>query len=214
MGPYEIKVGYVERFEAPEYFVDEYREVCGNVSQPLVYKQARSIARGAEIGKIVDVGCGRAEKWAEIAAETPEIEYVGIDYGPNIAWCRRHYRWGTWLDVDLEEITDLDAVGALVVVADVIEHLRDPFPLLGALRRSGTEAVLLTTPERDLTWGEEHNGPPPNPCHVREWNLSEFQAFLVRHGFEILAASLTRSSNIDYEYATILVVAQPARGTR
>ena len=224
MDDYCIKRGYVEN-PVPAYFVDDVTQDRGLVFQPDVYPFAEALILEAATRPmvpmtaqppgpieplIVDVGCGRADKLARLYAQHPEWRFVGVDYGPNIEWCRANRSWGEWLDVDLEKPHDLAAEGGIVIASDVVEHLQDPLPMLDAIRRSGCAAAVLSTPERDANYGPGHMGPPTNPCHVREWNLAEFGALLGRQGFAVTHLGLTRSVDTQPHERTILAVAVPA----
>jgi hypothetical protein len=79
--------------------------------------------------------------------------------------------------------------------------------LIRNLLRQGAAAVIFSTPERDLTGGESDNGPPENPCHVREWNFEEFKALLEWAGFELIHFGLTRSNDAEPDEKTILAIA-------
>lgn len=202
---YCIKDGYRHN-ENPLYFVDDTGEI---VWQPDVYPFALEVAdeRGAKA--IVDIGCGRAGKLAALQAEHPDRRYIGIDYGANIEWCRERYDWGEWLEEDFDQPHIIVAAGAVIVCADVIEHLRRPEHLLAAIHGSGCVAVVLSTPERERTYCMDHDGPPTNPCHVREWNLGEFDELLRQSGFEIEHLGVTRSNDAGAGEKTILALARP-----
>ena len=98
---------------------------------------------------------------------------------------------------------------SIVVCADVIEHLMNPNPLLGMIHGmliQGSKAVVLSTPERDLTYGIGHFGPSPNLCHVREWNVEEFRRVLEGTGFKVAHLGLTPSNDAGFGAKTILAV--------
>lgn len=200
MSVFEIKTGYTERAE-PAYFLDDPK---GVLYQPDVYWYAFGVAVEIRATGVVDVGCGYAPKLAALHDHRPDWRYLGVDHGPNIEHCARAYDWGEWLTVDLDQPHTYDAKGAVIVCADAIEHLVDPAFLLDGIRTSGCVAAVISTPERDLTWGTEHAGPPPNPCHVREWNLPEFGDYLELAGFRIDHLGLTRSDDAGTGEKTIL----------
>jgi SAM-dependent methyltransferase len=197
-----LKEGYEER-ETPEYFVDFKRKIEG---QPRVYPIAADLARELGCNKIVDVGCGYSRK---LVALHPEFEIIGLDYGPNIEYCREQYPFGTWISWDIEREPippELDTRRAVIVCADVVEHLVDPMILLGHLRtmlETGA-AALVSTPERDLVRGEDHRGPPPNPCHAREWNMAEFAMLLTSVGLAPVRLETTESGDIVERKMNIL----------
>jgi SAM-dependent methyltransferase len=210
---HQIRSGYTHRPE-PEYFADTQTLAGRIVYQPEVYAHAAEVAAALGGRRIVDFGCGTGGKLVELA---DRFEIIGIDYGPNIETCRSRYDVGTWLVDDFETpgAVDVDAAGAVVVCSDVIEHLRRPEVLLEKLRAAldgGAVAVLISTPERDLTQGLWHDGPPPNVAHVREWNVRELAALLRRAGFEHGSIGLTRSNTVRNHAHTILAayVSDPA----
>jgi SAM-dependent methyltransferase len=201
--PYCIRAPYVAR-RRPRY----YKDRGGVVFQPDVYHRAVLLAEEAGSPRIVDLGCGNAAKLVELH---PRFDVVGVDVGQNIARCRARFDFGTWVDHDLDAreplpLDEAELRNAVLVVADVVEHLRHPERLLGELARvlSHAAGVLISTPERDLVRGVAHNGPPPNPAHVREWNIYEFSAFLAAVGLRRGSVELTRSTDTRPDRRTIL----------
>jgi Methyltransferase domain len=207
-----LKNGYSVRLN-PEYFTDELAEWQGITWQPDVYPFAAEFALKSGSKKIVDIGCGRALKLTELHRQYPDWEFIGIDYGVNIAWCRANHGFGRWIEADLEygilRTGHFAVEKSILICSDVIEHLVNPVPFLRLIRnllRRGATAVIFSTPERDLTHGESDSGPPENPCHVREWNSEEFKAFLEWAGFELIHLGLTRSNDADPDEKTILAI--------
>lgn len=205
-----LPAGYVER-SVPEYYEDRDG---GVVWQPDVYRLARDLARDLGAGRIVDVGCGQGRK---VAALHPELAVVGLDQGLNLDACRSAHPWGRWLEADLERATDLPLSAAelaesVLVCADVIEHLRRPERLLALLAQALRHArcAVLTTPERALTHGDAHMGPPPNPAHVREWTLAELQRLVEDAGLDVAFAGLTASETTTYRRQTSVLVLRGA----
>jgi SAM-dependent methyltransferase len=203
---YFIKERYAAR-EQPRYFADVD---SGVTFQPDVYDTAAAVARGLGARRIVDVGTGQGRK---LAGLHPQLEVVGIDFGPNLEHARRTYPFGTWIEADLDQPGPLPLEpeqlrGAVVVCADVIEHVQDPALLLDKLEGTldDAAALLLSTPERDLVRGREHHGPPGNPCHLREWSIRELDAFLRDRGLEHRSVGLTRDNDLHNRLETILAV--------
>ena len=200
---YFLPDDYVARNE-PEYFVDDNLNA---VWQPDVYPEAAAVGRRLGAQRIIDLGCGTAGK---LVALHPEFEIVGIDFGSNIEACRERYDFGTWMAVDLDrdETLDIDFAGAVLVCADVIEHVLHPERLLGLLktaREGGASCLLLSTPERELYNEPGHLGPPPNAAHVREWTRAELEQLLASHGLRG-HIGLTRSNDVMPYMQTILAV--------
>ncbi len=167
-----IKRGYLRRV-TPRYFDDVGAAVAG--WQPAVYDEAAVVARELLARRIIDLGCAAGARLMELA---DEFETIGLDYGPNIERARRVFPTASWIEHDLDcsehlPLTPSELDGSVLVATDVIEHLRRPRRLLRAIRSAlrHSSAAVLSTPDRDLTWGIRHHGPPPNSTHVREWNL-------------------------------------------
>lgn len=196
-----VKEGYVENPDGPAYFHDDGES--GITFQPRVYAIAGALANAAVARTVVDLGCGRAGKLGELL--TPDRSLVGVDFGPNIEWCQANLPWGLWIEADLEGPLKLAQQPDLIICADVIEHLRDPRHVLRWIRDQRCVAAI-STPERDLTHGAAHNGPPPNPCHVREWNRAELRDLLEGEGLEVTHLGLTASDDAGTGAKTILAV--------
>jgi hypothetical protein len=202
---YYLPIGYAERLE-PEYCEDDY----GAEYQPDVYRQVADLAQTLGATTIVDVGCGRAFK---LAALHSDFNVVGIDFGSNIEYCRGTYRFGTWIDHDLERQSELPVdrtllADSVVVCADVIEHLQRPERALRAIREAATlaRATLISTPDRNRTEDRSPAGPPLNPCHVREWTRGEFASLLRWCGFDRGYLTYTRAYQGAPGLTTILYV--------
>lgn len=179
--------------------------------QPDVYLIASRLAQALGCRRVIDVGCGHGRKLAKLK---PNFDIVGVDYGGNISHCRREYNFGTWLEHNLNENDILPIkqelyAGSVLICSDVIEHVSKPEVLLGKLKfalEAGASALLLSTPEREITRGQLDQGPPKNRAHVREWNIREFDTMLLESGFPIKSTGLTRSNDSTSALATILSV--------
>ncbi|TVT55321.1 class I SAM-dependent methyltransferase [Amycolatopsis rhizosphaerae] len=206
-----LTCGYLQRVP-PEYFADA--DDSGITWQPDVYPAALALARKHDRTMIIDLGCGRAGKLAALREQNPSLDIIGVDFGPNIDWCREHLRGGRWLDADLESATTLPLVPeviarSVVVCSDVLEHLIDPRPamrLICWLLDHGAAGAVLSTPARDKRAGADHLGPPFNPSHVREWTQGEFRAFVASFPVAVERFDLTRSDDGGGGLTTQLVV--------
>lgn len=190
------------------YFVDDVGQRRGIVYQPDVYTLAELVAELAGAHGLIDVGCGYADKLEAIHRRHPDWELLGVDYGHNIEHCRRTHRWGAWMEHDLETGLDVLASNRVIVCSDVVEHLADPTRLLKSLKTAAAPAVVISTPERDVMYGQPHSGPPANLCHVREWNMAEFRKLLASAGLNVRWHGLSRSSDQDNWCATQVAVCQ------
>lgn len=203
--------GYTQRVP-PEYFADT--DDSGIVWQPDVYPEALALAAKHDRTAIIDLGCGRASKLVALHSESAGLDIVGVDFGPNIDWCRANLPIGQWLDTDLETATTLPLAPeiiaeSVIVCSDVVEHLIDPRSVMWLicwLLDQGAAYAVLSTPSRDKRAGAEHLGPPFNPSHVREWTQGEFRAFVESFPLAIERFELTRSDDGGGGLTTQLVV--------
>ena len=208
---YCIRPGYVSRARAEYFDIDAAVDNSGQVWQPDVYEVAGLVATALGVTRIVDIGCGRADKLLGLGNS---FVTVGIDVGSNVAECRKRYPGRAWHDIDLEtirpeQLEGLVDAGCVIICSDVIEHLGDPGPLTRTLAHYANiaAAVVVSTPERALTRGADDSGPPANPCHVREWAFDELHRFLERCGFARFAFyGLTRSNSLRNEWFTLISI--------
>ncbi len=194
---YFIKAGYRPNAAAATYdapadaaYWNEARIAAAADYQYDAYRLAAGIVSLHSLGALLDVGCGPPRKLAELMPSGLRIHLIDQPSTRPIA--TRLLPEATFTDADLENITlDLGESFGLIVCADVIEHLLDPDPCLAFMRRHLTPGglLLLTTPERDVLRGPtcDHC---PHPMHVREWNRSEFRAFLESRGLKVVEQRL------------------------
>lgn len=177
--------------------------------QPDVYIAARALVPALGAKRVIDVGCGNGAKLIEISSLCPTI---GIDRGANLERAKETAPQLTWRPHDLQDDAALpvsadELDGALVINADVIEHLPDPHKLLAKLRGAAerAELVLVSTPERHLTRGLRDPGPPSNAAHIQEWTVREFGALLRAAGLPMHSIGLIRAHDHSDDVATIFV---------
>jgi SAM-dependent methyltransferase len=200
---YAIRDGYTIR-PTPEYFDDD---LGGVIWQPDVYGDAARVAARIDAKRIIDVGAGDGTKLADLH---PSFDLIGIDFGANVDRSESRFPHIAWRRHDLDTEEDLpvsveELERAVIVCSDVIEHLRAPHLLLRKLRDTleHADAVLISTPERELWHGVRSGGPPRNVHHVREWSIREFGRLLRSSGFEHVSIGLTRSNDRTEEAFTI-----------
>lgn len=203
---YGIRDGYTHR-DKPDYFHDVRSD--GKIWQPDVMVIAAFLARRFGCKSIVDIGCGRGQN---LIPYFGEFEITGVDYGDNIQYCRDTYPQGTWITCDLEnEVPDIPhalLTRSVVVCSDVIEHLINPTALAQNLTAIGicSPIVILTTPDRERTYGYDQNGPPGNSHHTREWTLIELGRWWTNWTNDIAWAGWTVSNNVDLQKNTLMMI--------
>jgi len=154
-----------------------------------VYQLAAQVAKQNDLTLIADVGCGPGTKL--IRFFPPPFEIHGFDLQEAIEICRSRQTHGTFTAIDLAE-PEHDGKGYgpfdLVICADVVEHLVNPRVLLSYLRTLGNKdtTYVISTPDRTRLHGRDALS-PINPEHIREWNASEFPAFVESMGFSVIS---------------------------
>lgn len=173
------------------------------------YQWANEIIRNKGISTVADVGCGLAHKLNKLYLDNPNIEFWGIDQPNAIVKCKKHYNFGNWLGINLENNPILPHKKfGLVISSDVIEHLNDPDILIDYIKKIVLEDgyILITTLERDILRGTGFLN-SPNKAHTREWNTKEFTLYLQSHGLEILSQKLLPAQKFMFNkhYLTKLI---------
>ena len=164
---YRIKPGYVSRPANNKGFFSPDAERA----QLNVYRYAHKLARGMspKIETVLDWGCGTGGKLVRVFGH---LQTLGVDVPECIARVKKKRPDREWCSPPVSIVADL------VLCVDVIEHLDDPRDLLKQIKEGDWRLLVISTPERDRVRGKRSMGPPTNRWHVREWNRSEFKAFL------------------------------------
>jgi 2-polyprenyl-3-methyl-5-hydroxy-6-metoxy-1,4-benzoquinol methylase len=215
-GDFCIRSDYVAR-ASPEYDDRHVDDESGLVWQPDVYADVGWIARSTRSARVIDVGCGTGLKLVKAARGLPTI---GLDYGPNLDKIDSddHRSW-RWYNIDsgmAAPVTPDEFEQAVVVCADVIEHLVHPEYVMRELQRAlscGATAVVMSTPDRAQNRGTNVLGPPGNPNHVREWTRAEFAAFLAASDVTDAVVRHTRAHDVTGKCTTVeaILTAGPKR---
>lgn len=189
MKQYFIKLGYRCNLTLQGTVID-YKDDEHNSSsfQINVYKYARKVIIENKLNTALDVGCGFGLKLKNYISPVCQ-DIVGIDSKHAINYCRREHKFGHWIEDDIENPKkNFNRIFDVIIVSDVIEHLIDPDKLFEYLYMYSKETthIIVSTPERDLFRGSQHEGPAPNVNHAREWNLIEFRNYLISKKAKII----------------------------
>jgi hypothetical protein len=142
---------------------------------------------------------------------------VGVDFKGSLALARGSDQRIRWVDCNLGLWSDLAEAAAtlalgcprLLIASDVVEHLSDPRPLLGTLRRllldSPRSRLIISTPDRYRIHGHGMDILPANRCHAREWRLQELELALAASGFVVERRGYTRSNLEDEALGTLFL---------
>ena len=165
---YCIKRGYIHRNSVPHFDDINNKDEWQNE----VYAFAKDVFDKKNYNNILDIGCGSAFKLFKFFERD---NFTGVEVEPTLSKLRSKYPNHKWYNLD--EI-DQDASFDLIILADVIEHIRQPDEfLIKILSKLSFKQIIISTPERDLVRGKDNWGPPANIHHFREWNDNEFLSF-------------------------------------
>ena len=166
MKTYYIKESYTARLDNKDFddtkLTDEW--------QKEVYEYAKKVAEENNFKTILDIGSGSGYK---LIKHFDNYNTLGIDIPKTVSFLKEKYPTKSWTD-QFVPVTGYD----LVISSDVIEHLPDPDILLDLIIQCDPKMIVLSTPERNLLYKTDHNGPPFNRSHVREWTMVEFYNYI------------------------------------
>jgi 2-polyprenyl-3-methyl-5-hydroxy-6-metoxy-1,4-benzoquinol methylase len=170
--------------------VAEYQRLWGDGAFVAQYLSAHRLALYAEVARfaldaldgreglwVADVGCGTGHMLkAALDAGVGAESVWGVDYAPNaIERARILLPTAKFLIEDLYETTLPVGIFDLVFCVETLEHLARYEAALGALMAFlDTGGVLVVT--------VPNGHAVPDPRHVNEWTLGEFQALLACYG--------------------------------
>lgn len=153
-----------------------------------VYEFCFEFMMQKNLHKIVDVGCGSGYKLINILGC---FDTIGIETEPCYSFLLNKYPSRKWLISGENEKTfkkyDELAKPDVVICSDVIEHIVNPDTLLDFLLSLNSKYYIISTPCRYILcnhpkfrnhFERSWNGPPINPCHVREWTMNEFKEYM------------------------------------
>jgi len=151
---------------------------------------------------VADVGCGTAYKMMNMLVPVAK-RVLGIDQENIIKLNQERYgkNYFEYDDFDSKEIRVKDKFD-VVVCADVIEHLLNPDLLLNYIKNitHHTSTILISTPERDVLYGDKDNKEAYNKDHIREWNKTELMAYLEDSGFEVMGVNIYPAQKFNFTY--------------
>lgn len=190
------------------HFIDAPTNI---VHQHHVYELLKYLARRSGASRIIDIGCGSADKLKGLDSE---FEIICIEAAPMRPFVAENLPAARFIEFDLElGLPELDPRllhSSIIICSDVIEHLRRPEVLLSEIARLSrlSAYVLISTPDRARARGLLDSGPPANPAHTMEWTADELGRFMLDCGFPPdFLIGYTLNNDHDLSKSTILAVA-------
>ena len=169
---YYLREGYKRRGSYHHYddrgLTDEY--------QDKVYSKARQVLEENNYSTVLDIGTGSGYKLVKYFEKE---DTLGLELQQNIPFLEEKYPDRKWQLSEFEEKKEHNK--ELVICSDVIEHLVEPDDLLEFVHNIDFGHLVLSTPERLITRGEDHLGPPTNLAHTMEWSKDEFFNYISKN---------------------------------
>ena len=155
----------------------ERTEPTNPAELPILARQMAAYVNALDVcaGRTVtEIGCGRGAGTALLAEVARTV--IAVDYDAECLAQNREERTDDVVTYVLAEVPPLPPVALradVVVCFQMLEHLRDPAPLLRAMYDAVLPggAVLVSTPNAAETLA-------PNPYHLHEFTGEELQAML------------------------------------
>lgn len=167
---YCIKAGYHHR-TANRFYDDTHNT---DKWQREIYEFAAAEAARLNAQRVIDIGCGSGFK---LVKYFPDLATIGYDLEKTVAYLKRRYPDRDWRIGDFDKPITVPA--EIVICSDVIEHIPDPDFLMRYLGAMTFQKLIISTPERKLLYGgAEHDGPPTNRSHCREWAFDELARYV------------------------------------
>ena len=158
-------------------------------AQRVVYHTSYTLSQRHGLTSVFDIGCGSGWKLVNLKGFRRRI---GSEIEPCFSFLKETYPEGEWIFSDLSKPSPVQDVD-LVMASDVIEHLVNPDLLMDYIDGIAKwKYLVLSTPDRDSVHGRNHQGPPRNPCHVREWSPDEFYRYVIQR-FPVISIAMAGS---------------------
>lgn len=160
--------------------------------------------RGKHAGRLLEVGSGRGELLVE--ARRLGYDVTGVEYAPAAADAARARLAEIGGSVVCGELSSAGLPASsfdVCVLADVVEHVRDPIALLRTVREllAPGGIVLVATPSLDA-WSARllrQNWMEFKPEHLSYFDVNTMQTALLKSGFrEIVVRPGWKMLNLDY----------------
>jgi 2-polyprenyl-3-methyl-5-hydroxy-6-metoxy-1,4-benzoquinol methylase len=168
MENYYLHKNYVHRLDNQFFDDTPYKDQY----QDDVYSSAKDVVDREGYTKLIDIGTGSGFK---LMKYFNNLDTIGVDLEPTINFLKKTYPSKKWSDLaSIDGNIEYD----LIICSDVIEHIPEPNKFINEINKIKFKKIMFSTPDRLNMYGFDHQGPPLNPSHVREWSMDEFNKYI------------------------------------
>ena len=126
----------------------------------LKYDILKSVIEESRPKKLLDIGCGAGKFLATLQKEFPEIEFTGIDASKKaIAEGKKAHPKMHFFNRNAEDTKFNDEEFDIIIMLDVLEHVRDPEKALSEvtriLRKNGLFHTFIPCESHSIYWLSE-----------------------------------------------------------
>lgn len=177
-----------------QYLDDKYRFPRSLVHRP-IQRFLRCYLEAAPAGaRVLDAGCGNGIETGPYAGR---LSVLGLDYQREyVASCARRYPDATYAIANLSQLPVADGCFDLIVMNQVIEHLKNPLEVIGELARvlaAGGRLLVATPNYGGMAW-------PLVEATYHRWFSGEFNVednHVMRYRAETLRTHVSSSLVVE-----------------
>lgn len=137
---------------------------------------------------ILDVGCGEGIMLTRLAKIINPQKIVGIDLSkPALAVAKKNIPTARLIQMDAMELAFADNSFDLVLLLEVLEHLRDPLQAIKEAKRVTSKYCIFSVPDEpwfsllSLLAGMHITRLGKHPEHRQFWSFSRFAKLVAAH---------------------------------
>jgi 2-polyprenyl-3-methyl-5-hydroxy-6-metoxy-1,4-benzoquinol methylase len=158
------------------------------------HAQAVKMIRRAQPSTILELGCGEGYVLSALTEAGIDAELTGVELDERACAIARE-RLGTCATIEHRDARELAADGRrfdMVMMLEVLEHIREPEQMLPILDELTNGWLLLSVPWEpvfrglNLMRGKNVTRLGNDPDHVNHWGRRGFSKFIAAH-FDIIA---------------------------
>ena len=161
-------------------------------------------------GRVLDIACGTGYG-SRILARAGQVTGLDLD-ARAVATAQTRVPEGRFIRAEVPPIPFDDTAFDWAVCFETIEHIAHDTAFVSELKRvvAPEGQLLISTPNRAMT--SPNQARPPNPFHVREYLLPDFETLLRASGFDDLQVFYQRKERRRVpEFVASAVIARVPR---